>query len=257
MEMQISDSGRVPITLQASGLDLDQMERTSKRNLAMVIEDEPETLRLLKLTLRQAGFDVVGAMDGKQAVRKWGEINPAIALLDLKMPNMDGWETLRELRSISNTPIIIVSAIDDNEYLVRALREGADDYIVKPVRNREIIARVKAMLRRTGASQKPKQLLLPKYKVKIDFEVREVRRQDRLIELTPRQFSVLSVLARRYPKPASYQEISEKVWGVDTQQSRNRIKWIIHLLRQKIEANPKAPRLILNKVRYGYQLAVD
>src|SRR3990172_3265941 len=131
----------------ASGLDLDAVQALGDQRVVLVVEDDPDTLDLLKLTLRRAGMNVVGAMDGKQAIRKWMEVNPNIVLLDLMMPEMDGWETLSQLRAITDAPIIILSALSQKDVVVRGLRERADDYMPKPLSGDEVVARVEAAMR--------------------------------------------------------------------------------------------------------------
>lgn len=242
---------------QTPGLDLDAVEQLSDQRVVMVVEDDPDTLNLLKLSLRRAGMNVVGAMDGRTAIRKWMDANPNIVILDLMMPEMDGWETLAQLREMSNAPIIILSALSQQENVVRGLREGADDYVTKPFQNEEIVARVEAALRRAGPAEESKRLVFPEHELVVDTETHQVILRDVLIDLTPREFAVMSVLAKAHPKPVAYAAIADEVWGEDSEKIRERIKWIVYLLRQKIESDPKDPQLILNKVRYGYQLAAE
>ncbi len=242
---------------QSPGLDLDAVQQLSDQRVAMVIEDDPDTLDLLKLNLRRAGINVVGAIDGKQAIQKWVEASPNVVILDLMMPEMDGWETLTHLRAISDAPIIILSALSQSENIVRGLREGADDYITKPFQNEEIIARVEAALRRAGPHVESQKLFFPGHELVVDLETHQVILKGEFVELTPREFAVLSVLARKHPKPVTYAAIATDVWGEDNEKIRERIKWIVYLLRQKIEADPKDPKMIVNKVRYGYQLAAN
>src|SRR3990172_4916224 len=145
--------------LENSGLDLDAVQELGNQRVVLVVEDDPDTLDLLKLTLRKAGMNVVGAMDGKQAIRKWMESNPNIVLLDLLLPEMDGWETLSQLRAITDAPIIILSALTQKDNVVRGLRQGADDYVGKPFAGGEVIAPGGGALRgpgpQTTGSQNP------------------------------------------------------------------------------------------------------
>ncbi len=241
----------------APGLDLDMVQEMGDQRVVLVVEDDPDTLNLLKLTLRRAGMNVVGATDGKQAIRKWMDINPNIVLLDLMMPEMDGWETLSQLRAVTEAPIIILSALSQEENVVRGLNQGADDYVSKPFQSDEVIARVEAALRRSGAQEPVSKLLFPDHDLSIDLDTRQVVFKGQEIELTPRELAVLKVLAKSHPKPVAYQTIAEQVWGEDSEKIRERIKWIVYLLRQKIEKDPSNPELIMNKVRFGYQLAAE
>src|SRR3990172_11324705 len=155
-------------SLQASGLDLDAVQEQEGQRVVLVVEDDPDTLDLLKLTLRRAGMNVVGAMDGKQAIRKWMETNPNIVLLDLLLPEMDGWETLSQLRAITDAPIIILSALTQKEHVVRGLKQGADDYVAKPLSGAEVVARVEAALRRAGPKSPVSKLALPENGLSMD-----------------------------------------------------------------------------------------
>jgi DNA-binding response OmpR family regulator len=242
---------------EAPGLDLDAVQALGDQRIVLVVEDDVDTLNLLKLTLRRAGMNVVGAMDGKQAIRKWMETNPNIVLLDLMMPEMDGWETLSQLRAITDAPIIILSALTQKENVVRGLKEGADDYVAKPFVGDEVVARLEAAMRRSGPKTPVSKLTFPENGLSMDLETHQAAYRDSLIDLTPREFAVLAVLAKNHPKPVSYETLAKEVWGEDNEKIRERIKWIIYLLRQKIEKDPSQPKLILNKTRYGYQLATE
>ncbi|MCW5873823.1 MAG: response regulator transcription factor [Anaerolineales bacterium] len=241
----------------AAGLDLDAVQELGSQRVVMVVEDDPDTLNLLKLTLRRAGMNVVGAADGKQALRKWMDASPSVVLLDLMMPEMDGWETLSQLRAISDAPIIILSALSQKENIVRGLKEGADDYVSKPFVGDEVVARIEAALRRSGPSKPVSVLVFPDQGLSVDLQTHQVTLRDQLIDLTPREFAVLEILARQHPKPVAYDTLAREVWGEDNEKIRERIKWIVYLLRQKIEKDPSRPELILNKTRFGYQLASE
>jgi two-component system KDP operon response regulator KdpE len=241
----------------SAGLDLDAVQELGSQRVVMVVEDDPDTLNLLKLTLRRAGMNVVGATDGKQALRKWMDANPNIVLLDLMMPEMDGWETLGQLRAITDAPIIILSALSQKEFIVRGLKEGADDYVAKPFVGDEVVARIEAAMRRSGPSKPASVLVFPDQGLSIDLQTHQVTLRDQLIDLTPREFGVIEILARQHPKPVSYETLAREVWGEDNEKIRERIKWIVYLLRQKIEKDPSRPELILNKTRFGYQLASE
>jgi DNA-binding response OmpR family regulator len=240
-----------------AGLDLDTVQELEGQRVVLVVEDDPDTLNLLKLTLRRAGMNVVGAMDGKQAIRKWIETNPNIVLLDLMMPEMDGWETLDQLRAITDAPIIILSAVSQKDSVVRGLRAGADDYMPKPFVGDEVVARVEAALRRAGPKTPVSKLAFPGIDLHLDLETRQLTFRNQRLDLTPREFAVMEILAKHHPKPVSYSSLAQDVWGADNDKIRERIKWIVYLLRQKIEKDPSRPELILNKTRFGYQLAAE
>jgi two-component system KDP operon response regulator KdpE len=178
-------------------------------------------------------------------------------LLDLMMPEMDGWETLSQLRAITDAPIIILSALSQKEQVVRGLRGGADDYVTKPFIGDEVVARIEAAMRRAGPQSPVSVLVFPELGLSVDLKAHQVTYRGQLIDLTPREFSVLEILAKQHPKPVSYETLAKEVWGQDNEKIRERIKWIVYLLRQKIEKDPSNPELILNKTRFGYQLAVE
>ncbi len=213
--MTENDISTLKPELRSPGLDLDAVQQLGDQRVAMVIEDDPDTLNLLKLNLRRAGINVVGAIDGKQAIKKWMDASPNVVILDLMMPEMDGWETLAQLRAMSDAPIIILSALTQSANIVRGLREGADDYITKPFQNEEIIARVEAALRRAGPQVKSQRMFFPELDLVVDLETHQVVLKSEFVELTPREFSVLAVLAKNHPKPVTYAAIAVDVWDED------------------------------------------
>jgi DNA-binding response OmpR family regulator len=237
-----------------AGIDLDALKENPPRDRALIVDDDPAMVNLLKYTLRTAGMDVMGALDGSEALQKCIDLQPDIVLLDLMMPQMDGWETLQKLRQITKVPVLIVSAKDSKEDIVRGLEIGADDYLPKPFNPQELLARIQAVMRRAAVEAPESKKLFAQGDLLIDFEMREVTRSGRLIELSPKEFSVLEVLTKRAPKPVSYEELAESVWGKDQPKIRERIKWVIFRLRQKLEQDPTTPRLILNRAGMGYQL---
>jgi len=163
----------------------------------------------------------------------------------------------QKLRAITDAPIIILSALTQKDNVVRGLRQGADDYVGKPFAGDEVIARVEAALRRSGPKTPVSKIAFPENGLSMDLETHQASYRGNTIDLTPREFSVLEILAKHHPKPVSYETLATEVWGQDNEKIRERIKWIVYLLRQKIEKDPSNPKLILNKTRYGYHLAVE
>ena len=163
-------------TQSGIGADLDEVY-ASNRKRVLVIEDEPDTVLLLKHLLRSAGYNVLGATSGQEALKKFSEVKPNLVMLDLMMPGMDGWETYRYLRQMSDVPVMILSAVANKEDVVRALRMGVDDYLTEPFINAEVIARVEAILRRAhGATQEVDRLLFPEVDLIIDFRTQEIKK---------------------------------------------------------------------------------
>ncbi len=238
------------------GRDLDEVTATDRQRV-LVVEDEADTILLLKNILRLAGFDVLSANDGQEALRKYKDLNPDLVLLDLMMPEMDGWETLRYLREMSDVPVIIISAIGSKEDIVRALRTGVDDYLTKPFFNAEVVARIQAVMRRAGKTHPITRLVFPRIQLTIDLTAQEVTFHGVSIHLTPKEFAVLSVLARQAPSIVGYNKISTAVWGEDSDDARKRTKYLIYLLRRKFESISASSDFILNIDRLGYKLQTE
>lgn len=237
----------------ASGVDLDEIY-ASERHSVLVVEDELDTVALLKYILRSAGFNVMGALGGQEALKKCAEIRPDLILLDLMMPGMDGWETYRYLRQICDAPVIVISALNEKEGVVRALRLGIDDYLTKPFFNAEVIARAEAVLRRYGRTENIGRMAFPDIDLVIDFQTQKVTLHDQSIQLTNKEFSVLSVLARSAPEVVNYQTIAEQVWGIDTPEVRKRIKYLVYIIRRKFQVLDTDHDLIANVDRLGYKM---
>lgn len=245
----LSDKERGP------GIDLDEIIPYRRRIL--VVEDEPDTVYLLKHILRMAGYNVVSALNGTEALQKAEDYNPDLVLLDLMMPDMDGWETLDSLRKVGDTPVIILTALVKNADVVQGLRMGADDYLTKPFHNDEVVARVEAVLRRSGHSKNLGRLIFPKIDLAVELKTQMVLVQNRFIELTPREFAVLAELAQRAPRAVDYVTISEAIWGESDSNTRNRIKYLVYLLRQKLEQAGLPVGTIVNLGRVGYRLVTE
>ncbi len=226
----------------------------SDQQLALIVDDDADTVQLLKLTLQRAGINVIGALSGEEALAKCAESRPDIILLDLMMPVMDGWQTMKQLRHISHAPVVVISAIISDEAVVRALTEGAEDYVRKPFSAKELIARIQAALRRSPPEDSPKTLVLPGGGLILDLETRQVKRADQEINLTQQEYALLALLATHAPKPVAYQSLGEEIWGEYSPQVHKRLKWVIHQLRQKLEEGRSEPDLIVNYRNFGYQL---
>lgn len=238
------------------GMDLDDIPSVEHKRV-LVVDDEPDTVFLLKNILRMAGYDVLSALSGRDALKKVQDTPPDMILLDLMMPEMDGWETLRYIREISEVPVIIVSAIGAKDKVVQALDIGVDDYLTKPFFNAEVIARIRAVLRRAGKTQEISRLIFPQVNLTIDMSTQEVIFQGKQIHLTPKEFAVMSVLAKHAPAIVSYNKISQAVWGEDSEDARKRTKYLIYLLRRKFETITSDMDLILNIDRLGYKLQTE
>jgi two-component system, OmpR family, KDP operon response regulator KdpE len=241
------------------GIDLDQIESVERQRV-MVVEDEVDTIFLLKQIFRIAGFNVVSAMDGEEALKKIVKYEPDMVLLDIMMPDMDGWETLKYIRQMTEVPVMMISALGSKQDVVRGLRAGVDDYVTKPFHSEELIERVRAVLRRTRKPKEISRFIFPQVDLIIDQTNQEVIFGDHAIGLTQREFAVLAVLAKHAPAIVSYETIASEVWGEDETNSANarkRTKYLVYLLRQKFNEVAPENKLILNVDRLGYKLDTE
>ncbi len=243
--------------MSSTGVDLDLLYGAPERQRVLIIDDEPDTVFLLKEILRSAGFDVIGALGFNEALKKVADLPPDIILLDLMMPDIDGWETYKYLRQMTKAPVIIVSAKASKDDVVDGLQRGVDDYVTKPFYNAEVVARVRAVLRRSDTSEQIRRLFFPEIQLVINLDTKQVSVQNRMIHLTSREFAILVILAKHAPGIVNYETIAKEVWGEDTANARKRIKYLIYLLRRKLEENPDRPRLIMNIEGVGYQLQTE
>lgn len=242
-----------PSKYTQAGVDLDEVY-ASERHSVLVVEDEPDTVMLLKHILRSAGFNVMGATSGNEAIRKVGDVKPDLIMLDIMMPEMDGWEIYHYIRQMTDTPVIVISALDNKEDIIKALRLGVDDYVTKPFFNAEVIARAQAVLRRYGKAEEVSRLVFPEVDLVIDFQTQKVTLRSMPVQLTNKEFSVLAVLARSAPEVVNYQTIAHQVWGMDTPDVRKRIKYLVYIIRRKLQSLDPTRELIANVDRLGYKM---
>ncbi len=240
-------------TKSGSGVDLDELEPVNRRRI-LVVDDEPDTITLLKHIFINDGFNVAGALSGKEAIRKINDINPSIIILDLLMPEMDGRQTLEAIRKVNDIPVIVLSAVSQKEEIVNLLQRGVDDYITKPFNTSEVTARVHAVLRRSEKPVVLNVLSFPGVDLIIDLQTYEVTYKSHIIQLTGKMFEVLALLAKNAPKVVNYQDLTEKVWGENSVSVRNRLKYLVYLLRQEFLKIDDELELIENIDRLGYKL---
>ncbi len=236
------------------GIDLDDLPSSAERGRVLIIDDDPDMVQLLKQTVRSAGMDVTGALNASDALAKCIRHPPDVMLLDLMMPEVDGWETLKSLRKYTDAPVVVVSAKATKEDIVEGLESGADDYITKPFYPPELISRVKAVMRRSSPSHQQSVLNFPDIELLLDLSARQVEIRGHAVDLSSKEFNVLSILAQNAPKPVRYEIIAVEIWGSYEIKMRNRIKWLVHNLRRKLEAEDTRHELIKNRVGLGYQL---
>lgn len=224
---------------------------SSKRIL--VVDDEPQILRALRLVLRDAGFEVVGAETGAEALDRAAVRPPQAAIVDLMLPDLDGVEVTRSLREWSEMPILVLSAVGDEEQKVRALEAGADDYITKPFGSRELVARLQAALRRGGRSDDEPSIAVGE--LEIDLAARAVRRGGESVHLTPIEFDLLRVLVRNRGRLMTHRALLSEVWGPEYVDDVQTLRTHVARLRAKIEPEGQTPRYIVTDAGVGYRFS--
>ncbi len=220
----------------------------------LLIDDDRSLLRLLGRYLESSGYTVITAENGLQGLRKLYSERPDLVVLDVMMPHMDGWETLRRIREMTDVPVIMLTVKGEEPDKLKGFRMGVDDYVTKPFSFAELAARIGAILQRTGREgdrARPPRLQVGD--LVLDRQARVVIRGDKTIELTPTEFKLLSVLMERAGKLLSPDELVTAVWGPDYADATGYIRRYIWHLRQKIEPDPANPRYILNERGFGYR----
>lgn len=221
----------------------------------LLIEDDAAACDTMQWALQQDGFQVVCANNGLNGLRELYHHQPDVILLDLNMPVMDGYTLCERIREVSDVPIIVVSAREEPESIVRCLEMGADDYITKPYNNSVLVARTRANLRRASADPvKPQgKLVYGDEYLALNIETRRVLVNGTSIRLSPREFHILELLMQASPRVVSYRILLEEVWGFEYIDDVDYLRVYIWHLRNKIEPNPKSPIYIINEAGAGYR----
>lgn len=228
------------------------------KSVILVVDDEPRYLKLLRFNLEQSGYQVVTAATGEDAVEITASHNPHLILLDLRLPDMDGYDVCQRIREFSTAPIIMVTAKAEVVDKVRGLKVGADDYVTKPFSADELLARVETVLRRSRPPDAtPTTTRLEVGGLVIDLARRTVTVDGQGILLSPVEYRLLHCLATNAGRVMTPEEIQERVWGSEYREYYEGLRAHIHRLRQKIEKDPERPRYIITKHGVGYTLALD
>jgi two-component system, OmpR family, KDP operon response regulator KdpE len=217
----------------------------------LIVDDEPQILRALETTLRGAGYDIETAATGETALAKAAVRPPDAVILDLVLPGKSGTEVCRELRQWSQVPVLVLSAIGEEREKVAALDAGADDYVTKPFGIEELLARLRAVLRRALPVTEP---VIEIGDLRIELDKRAVYRNGDLVQLTPHEFGLLRLLALNEGRLLTHQMILREVWGAAYQAESHYLHVYISQLRRKIEPDPARPRHILTEPGAGYRL---
>ena len=219
----------------------------------LICDDELHILRALKVVLRDAGFDVVATANVKEALDAASIRPPDAAIIDLMLPDGHGVDIVRTLREWSDMPIIVLSALGEEDEKVRALEAGADDYVTKPFGARELVARLNASLRRSGGNTEEPTIALDG--LEVDLAARAVRRDGESIHLSPIEFDLLRVLARNRGRLLTHRQLLTQVWGPEYAEDTQVLRTTIGRLRGKIEHEASKPRYIHTDPGIGYRLA--
>ncbi len=230
------------------------VSEAARRPRVLVVDDEPQIVRALKVVLREAGFEAVPAETGAEALDLAAVRPPDAAIVDLVLPDIDGIAVTRALREWSEMPILVLSAVGEEEQKVRALEAGADDYITKPFGARELVARLNAALRRAARGEgEPR---IEAEGLEIDLAARVVRRGGEPIHLTPIEFDLLRVLARNRGRLMTHRKLLAEVWGPEYVEDVQPLRTHIARLRAKIEPEGESgPRYIVTDPGVGYRFA--
>jgi DNA-binding response OmpR family regulator len=231
----------------------------AKKTTILTADDDPQLLRLMTRNLQFEGYDVLPVNDGQQALEEIERETPDLVLLDVMMPKMDGFTVCHRVREFSSVPIIIVTARGQDQDKVRGLDLGADDYLTKPFSVDELLARVRAVLRRSQFSSKETALGLQATSstgdLTIDYGQHLVKKAGEEIQLTPIEYSIIAYLAQNAGRIVTQDLLLEHVWGAEYLGESHMLQVNINRLRRKLEADPSQPRYILTKSGIGYSLA--
>lgn len=220
----------------------------------LIVDDEERMVRFIRLNLEHDGFEVVEAFRGMEAIEKMRSKLPDLILLDIMMPDIDGFEVLRIIREISTVPVIMLTAKGEEEDRVKGLELGADDYITKPFSPRELVSRVRAVLRRTELATGPFHGPIEiDDRLKIDFDRREVWVDNELVQLRPTEYRLLYHLVQNAGWVITHDQLLAKVWGYEYRDEPHYVRLYINYLRKKLEKDPSDPKYILTERGVGYR----
>ena len=220
----------------------------------LVIDDEPRIASLIRLNFELEGYEVIAAQNGPEGLRKLIEHLPDAVILDVMLPEMDGYEVLRAIREVSTVPVVMLTVRSDEADKVHGLELGADDYVTKPFGQRELLSRVKAVLRRAELPAPPRRArVVVDDRLTIDFDRREVVVDGKRVPLRPTEYRLLYHLVANAGRVLTHETLLAKVWGHEYREEDQYVRLYITYLRQKIERDPRHPEYILNERGLGYR----
>jgi two-component system KDP operon response regulator KdpE len=222
------------------------------KSRVLVVDDEPQITRVLKTVLTSQGYQVRTAAEGESALSSLDEWHPELVITDLYMPRMNGVELCRRIRAVSTVPIIVLSVKGEERTKVEALDSGADDYVTKPFGTDELLARVRAALRRRGGTE-PEVASFDAGDFRIDLDARRVHIRGSEVRLTPKEFDLFVYLARHPNRVLTHRTLLEAVWGEASQEQPEYLRVFMGQLRKKLEADPSNPRYLVTEPWVGYR----
>ena len=226
-----------------------------EKQTILIVDDEMNICELISLYAKKEGYEVAVANDGNEAVEKFRKLNPSIVILDIMLPGKDGWQVCREMREVGETPIIMLTAKGETFDKVQGLEMGADDYMVKPFEMKELMARVKAVLRRAAESQEESEDEVVIGDLRINQTTHEATIRNKKLSLPLKEFELLTFLVKNKNKVFTREQLLEKIWGYDFVKDSRTVDVHIKRLREKIEG-PKNPWRIQTVWRVGYKFEV-
>jgi len=221
--------------------------------LILVVDDEKRMVRFIRLNLEQDGFQVISAYNGAEALEQVRIKLPNLILLDVMMPDINGFEVLKKIRTASSVPIIMLTAKGEEDDRIRGLELGADDYVTKPFSPRELVSRVRAVLRRTESYGDSAKMIEVDDWLKLDFNRREIWVGGELVQLRPTEYRLLYHLVQNAGWVVTHDQLLTKVWGYEYQNEPHYVRLYINYLRKKIEKDPSNPEYILTERGVGYR----
>ncbi|KJF43625.1 response regulator [Draconibacterium sediminis] len=219
----------------------------------LIIDDELQIRRLLEITLSASGYKIIQSVNGKEALVDAATHNPSLIILDLGLPDIDGQDILKKLREWFTKPIIILSVRDSEDEIINALDNGANDYLTKPFRSGELLARIRAAIRSIENTSDTATLSFES--ITIDLQSHTVKKNNELLKLTATEFSILSLLAKNRGRVLTHQYILKEIWGHGYSNQTQYLRVFVAQLRKKIEDNPSKPTLLITESGIGYRFA--
>jgi len=223
-------------------------------NKILIVDDDPDSIDLVENGLQIEGYQTITANDGQEALQAFFSSQPDLLVLDITMPKLDGYEVCRRVREISEVPIIMLTALGREEDIVKGLDLGADDYLTKPFRVGELLARIRANLRRAQTDLSPMETVIysDDY-LSIDLDARRVMVQGEIVRLTPTEYKLLAILVKNKGRLLEFRQLLENVWGFEYIDDIDYLRVYVWYLRRKLEPSPQNPIYILNELNVGYR----